>query len=138
MYTVWYFQVLPWSTQFKYEKSSIWPVDRTLSGATTSVDLGAMALKGYSAIPKTPALLKPHFQFFSIISRTLVGGVLTLSRDTVGVFYNHRKLGKGWSEKIIKLGNSQGGITNRIRKKNCKKKIKPLFIKCLSYIPWIC
>ena len=26
------------------------------------VDLGAMAMKGYSALPKTPALLEPHHQ----------------------------------------------------------------------------
>ena len=44
--------------------SSIWPIDRTLSGATTParVDLGAIAMKGYSAFAKAPALLKPHHQ----------------------------------------------------------------------------
>ena len=26
------------------------------------VDLGAMSIKGYSAFPKAPALLKPHYQ----------------------------------------------------------------------------
>ncbi len=26
------------------------------------VDLGAMAIKGYSALPKAPALLEPHHQ----------------------------------------------------------------------------
>ena len=26
------------------------------------VDLGAMAMKGYSASPKAPALLEPHYQ----------------------------------------------------------------------------
>ena len=26
------------------------------------VDMGAMATKGYFAIPKTPALLEPHYQ----------------------------------------------------------------------------
>ena len=26
------------------------------------VDLGAMAMKGYSALPKIPALLEPHHQ----------------------------------------------------------------------------
>ena len=28
------------------------------------VDLGAMAMKGYSAFPKAPALLEPHHQIF--------------------------------------------------------------------------
>ena len=45
------------STQF----SSIWPIDMTLSGATR-VDLGAMAMKGYSIFPKGPVLLKPNHQ----------------------------------------------------------------------------
>ena len=39
--------------------SSIWPIDRTLSGATP---LGQMAMKEYSAFPKAPALLEPHYQ----------------------------------------------------------------------------
>ena len=38
------------------------------------VDLGAMAMKGYSAFPKAPALLESHHEIFSVISRTLVGG----------------------------------------------------------------
>ena len=44
--------------------SSIWPTDRTLSGTPTRVtmDLGKIAMKGYSAFPKAPALLKPHNQ----------------------------------------------------------------------------
>ena len=48
------------STQF----SSIWPIDRTLSGVTTpgQSELGAMAMKWYSAFPKAPALLEPHHQ----------------------------------------------------------------------------
>ena len=47
-------------TQF----SSIWLIDRTLSGATTpgQVDMVAMVMKGYSTFPKAPALLKPHHQ----------------------------------------------------------------------------
>ena len=39
------------------------------------VDLGAMAMKGYSAFPKAPTLLEPHHQMkFCDISRTLVRG----------------------------------------------------------------
>ena len=38
------------------------------------VDLGAMAMKGYSTFPKAPTLLEPHHQIFNVISRTLVGG----------------------------------------------------------------
>ena len=48
------------STQF----SSIWPIDRTLSGVTIlgQVDLGVMAIKRYFTLPKASALLKPHHQ----------------------------------------------------------------------------
>ena len=46
------------STQF----SSIWPLDRTLSGATTPGQgrPGSMAMKEYSAFPESPALLEPR------------------------------------------------------------------------------
>ena len=52
------------NTQFKCENSkhskpqfsSIWPIDRTLSGAA-SVGLGVTAVKGCSAYLKAPALL---------------------------------------------------------------------------------
>ena len=43
-----------------------------------SADLGAMAMKRCSAFPKAPASLEPHHQIFSVISRTLIGGVLSL------------------------------------------------------------
>ena len=43
-----------------------------------------MAMKGYSAFPKAPALLR----LFSVISRTLVWGVLPLCRGAVSVFYS--------------------------------------------------
>ena len=43
-----------------------------------SVDLGAMAMKGYTAFPKAPASLNFIIRLFSAISRTMVaGGVLT-------------------------------------------------------------
>ena len=41
--------------------SSIWPIDRTLSVAAR-VNLWAIAMKGYSAFPKAPALLEPYYQ----------------------------------------------------------------------------
>ena len=58
------------------------------------VDLGAMAMKG------APYSLKPQhhwnltIRLFSFISRTLIGGGLTLCRGAVGVFYSHSRLGK--------------------------------------------
>ena len=47
------------------------------------VDLGAMAMKRYSAFPKAPALLKPHHQLSSVICWTLVEEDLSLGRDAV-------------------------------------------------------
>ena len=48
------------------------------------VDLRAKIVKEYSAFPKAPALVKPHHQI--VISRTFIGEVLLLCRDTVSVF----------------------------------------------------
>ena len=45
------------STQF----CSIWSTDGTLP-RQARVDLGAMAMEGYSAFPKAPALLEPYHQ----------------------------------------------------------------------------
>ena len=48
----------------------------------TSVDLGVMAMKGFSAFPKA------HPQWFNVISKTLVvGEVLPLCRDAVNILY---------------------------------------------------
>ena len=38
------------------------------------VNTGAMTMRGYSAFPKAPALLEPHYHISSVISRTLVWG----------------------------------------------------------------
>ena len=48
----------------------------------------AMLVKGYSALLKAPAI-----RFFSVISRTLIGGVLPLCRVAVGVFYSPSRQG---------------------------------------------
>ena len=54
-----------------------------------------MAMKGCSTFPKSPALLKPHpIRLFSVIYRTLDGGVLLLCREAVSVFYSPSQLGK--------------------------------------------
>ena len=54
------------------------------------MDLGAMAMKGYSAFPKAPALLKLHTPIFlvSYLGHSLRGGVLPLCREVVGIFYS--------------------------------------------------
>ena len=45
-----------------------------------------MTIKGYSAFPKASALLKSHHQIVLCHIRTLIGGVLPLCRNTVGIF----------------------------------------------------
>ena len=80
------------------------------------VDMGVMAMKGYSAFPKAPALLEPSGCLMSYLGHawwgrgsypsvevqsvytitsanratghSLVGGVLPLYREAVGEFYN--------------------------------------------------
>ena len=58
------------------------------------MDQGAMAMKGYSAFPKAPALLEPHHQIVKYRIQNTRWAVLTLCRDIVGVFYRLRRLGK--------------------------------------------
>ena len=67
------------------------------------LDQGAMAMKGCSAFPKAPALLES----FSVISRILVRGVLSLCRDSVGVFNRPKRL--NWVGFVSYLGPSLGG-----------------------------
>ena len=54
-----------------------------------------MALKGYTAFPKTSASLEPHYKIFCFIIKTLVGGALLLRRDTVDVFCSPCRMGHG-------------------------------------------
>ena len=67
--------------------SSLWPIDRTPSGATTPDQCGpgAMPMKGYSAFYKAPELLSLYIRFFSI--RTFVRGVLPLCKGAVSYRY---------------------------------------------------
>ena len=64
------------STQF----SSVWPMDRTLSGATSLGQSG-------------PVSQSLTISLFSVISRTLVGGVLPLCWDAIGIFCRPSWLG---------------------------------------------
>ena len=83
--------------------SFIWLIDRTLLGATTSghSGLGVMAVKRYSAFPKTSALLEVHYSWFSVISRTLIWGILPLCRDAVTGFYTPSRL--DWALSLLNL-----------------------------------
>ena len=67
--------------------NSIRPIDRALSVTSTSVDRGVMAIKGYSAFPKVPALLEPYHKIVKRHNRTLVGGGAYPSAEMQSVFY---------------------------------------------------
>ena len=51
-----------------------------------------MALVEYSAFTKSPELMMPHHQFFSVISRALIGS-LPLCQGGVAVFYSPHPAG---------------------------------------------
>ena len=61
--------------------------------ARAGVDLGVIAMKGYSTFLKALAFLEPQHQITLFHIRTLVDGwgggeILSLCRDIVGVFYS--------------------------------------------------
>ena len=74
------FQTIQFSTSTQF--SSIQPIDQVLP-LWARVDLGVMAMKGYSAFPKTLALLEPHHQIISyyIQDTRWRGGGLTPSAE---------------------------------------------------------
>ena len=75
--------------------SSIWPIDRTLSGATTPSQSGPGS-DGNEGVLHIPQSL--NIRLFSVISRTLVGeGVLPLCRGAVHVFYSTHSSLADWA-----------------------------------------
>ena len=89
------FQTIHFSinTQFSF----IWPIDRSLSGATTPGQSGPGNNGNETGIPHFPNL--QHYwnftiRWFHVISRTRVGRGLALCRDADGVFYSHSRQGK--------------------------------------------
>ena len=87
------FQTVQFNMSTQY--SSVSPIDRTLSDATipgqsrpgSDGNEGVLRISQSSSITGT----SPSDCLVSYI-RTLVGGVLTFSRDAVGVFYNPSRL----------------------------------------------
>ena len=76
--------------------SSIWPLDRTLSGASTPDDRGpgSDGNEWVLRIPQSSSITgaSPLDCLVSYPGRSLGGGVLRLCRDAVGVFCNPRRL----------------------------------------------
>ena len=53
-----------------------------------------MAMKGYSAFPKAPALLEPHYKIVFCHIHETRWGVVPLCRGAFGIFYRPSRLGK--------------------------------------------
>ncbi len=85
-----------------------------------------MAIKGYSAFPKAPALLEPHHQIVSCHNQDTPWGrgVLPICREAGSVFYSPSRLGN----QIIQIS-----ISTQFKYKNSKL-LKPLFSSILQLI----
>ena len=58
------------------------------------VNLGAMAMKGYSAFPKAPVLLEPRHQIIKCHVHDTRWGILPLCTGAVGVSYSPSRQGQ--------------------------------------------
>ena len=88
------FQTIQFSMNTQF--SSILPIDRTLSGATTPEQSEPQS-DGNEGVLLHSANLQQYWnltiRLFSVINKTLVGGILPNDRGAVGVFYSHGWLG---------------------------------------------
>ena len=97
------FQVIQFSISTHF--SSIGPIDRVLSGATTlgQSGSGSNGNEGVLYIPQSSSITGTSpLDFFSVIFWTLVVGVLPLCRGEVYVFYSPSQLGNSWIFELIK------------------------------------
>ena len=95
--------------------SSVWPIDRTLSGTTILAQSGpeSNGNEDVFRIPKALALLEPHHQWVNFISWTLVVGVLPFRREPVGVFNSHSRLGlRTLVGRVLPLRREPVGVFN--------------------------
>ena len=63
------------------------------------VNLGVMAMKEYSEFPKATTIT---IRLFSVISRTLVVGILLFCRDVVSALFSPSRLGKWIAQQDIR------------------------------------
>ena len=77
---------------------SIWPIDRTLSGASTSSQNGPRG-NGNEDVLHIPQIATSSDCLISHREHLLGGGILSFYRDAVGVFYSCSRLGWTREEK---------------------------------------
>ena len=103
--------------QFSYTR----PIDRTLSGST-SADRSGLESDGNErvhCISQSSGISEVSLiRLLTVITRTHLGGILPLCRDTVSVFYSPSRLGKLESEwQHISWGlhdSSQNSVTQSV------------------------
>ena len=87
------------STQFKCQKSSIWPIDRTLSGATTpdKSEPGSGGNEEVFRIPQCSSIPgAPPSDCLVLYPWHPLEGVLLLCKNAAGVFYRPTRLDQEW------------------------------------------
>ena len=95
--------------------SSIWPIDRILSGATTLGQSGPCSetIKGYFAFLKSLAWLEPQYQIFFIVTfRTLVGGVWLLCCIAMIQLYKYTDAGKSETLTTLRCSGTKRLLTS--------------------------
>ena len=84
------FLTIQFNPSHLFAHSYIWPIDRMLSGAVISGQCGPGNNGNEGGTPYSPHLQdwSLTIRFFCIISRTLVGGILSFCWNAVGIFYS--------------------------------------------------
>ena len=100
------FQTVQFSISIEF--NSIWPIDRSLSGATSGPEWNWewWQWRGSPHSTKLQYFWNLTIRLFSVISGTLDGGVLPFCREAVGVFYSPTRLGKLSSKTCIVFHSS--------------------------------
>ena len=110
VYTLLYYQTGPFQTiqfsichlfaQFEYSNSSIWPIDRTSSGASIPDQSGpgSDGNKWVVHFPQSSGIsgASPSDYFVLYTGHSFGGGVLLFCRDAVSVFYSPSRLSNQW------------------------------------------
>ena len=81
------FQVIQFSISTHF--SSIWPIDKTILGATTPgfSGLESDGNEGVICIPESSSIMEPHHQIILYHIHDTRWGVLPVCKDAFGVFY---------------------------------------------------
>ena len=120
---------------------SVWPIDRTLSRCFHSKPEWTWEWWQWRGTPHSLKL--QHYwsltiRIFSVTTRTLNRGVLLPCRDTVGVFYNHSRL--GYIEFAIQKSsiNFDVKLSIQIMPPSIESKWSNIKLKSVTIYSWVC